>query len=276
MLCILPPERQKEWGWAASVNFFLGGTGAGYYLISFFMTNMDVSPQHIRVAPLAALLMMTGLLAVAWEAGRPLRGYRVFRGVAHAWMSRETVCFVLFLIFAAADRMVPASGWRIAMAVVALGFLICQAMVVHRSAAIEPWRSPLLVIMILSNALISGMGCILLFESLHGFIGDRYLIGEIALIFLNSVAWGLLVFRGPGRLRRRRLLMILKMGVGRIIPFVLIMLSLLIPRDITATAFMEETSILVGLALLIGSYSFNRWMIREAGMRRAVLFDESI
>jgi len=282
MASIIPNENQKEWGWAASANFFLGGTGAGYYLTHVsinYVEPMDgFSASHAGAAVIAAIFMMAGLVCVALEAGRPLQGYGAFRGIGHSWMSREMFCFALFMVFTAGDILAPSLWCKIALAVIATGFIVSQAMVVHTSAAIEPWRSPLLIVMILFNAIVSGIGMVLLVDLKHAPMEYRYVLEPgTVLVVINGLIWTWLVFREKPlswtRSRRRRMLTMAKIGLGRFLPVSIMGWLIFAPQHVMDIDLDHGTLIFIGLCLLFGSHVFTRWMIQEAGIKCPVSFD---
>src|SRR3990172_13029872 len=86
---LLPPLKQTLWGRLAVVNFFLGGAGAGAYLVAVSLTGFSATPLARVALTLGPLLVLAGFLAVAVEAGRPLRGAQVLRMAEPSWMSRE-------------------------------------------------------------------------------------------------------------------------------------------------------------------------------------------
>jgi len=269
---IIPPEPQSEWGWGASLNFFLGGTGAGFYLACFFIglrTPVHAAPDAtVRAAVLAAVLMMTGLIGVGWEAGRPFRGYRAFRGVSHSWMSRELACFALFAVTAAATAGAPFPGVEAVLVAAAAGFMACQVMILHAAAAVASWRSPLLIVMMLFNALISGMGMVLTVDI--GRVPIRYTATVlITLVAVHVAVWVGWICRGiplPGFWpRSRRLRALVKIGIGRLLPFAALMVLTSFSKNAIDVHVNRGVWMLVGIALMMGSYFFIRWIIEEAG-----------
>ena len=103
---LIPPQRQRLWGWPAVMNFVLGGLGAGWYAIALLAAGFEGSPAVTVASWAAPALVLAGFAAVASAAGRPQRGLRVLTRVRTSWMSRELALggtFVL-LVVGAIDR----------------------------------------------------------------------------------------------------------------------------------------------------------------------------
>jgi DMSO reductase anchor subunit len=282
MVCILGPEKQKEWGWAAVANFFLGGAGAGYYSIHFLAKQKMFAGFLVVSQPYSAvisnLLMSLGLLCVAFESGRPLLGYRVFQGIKHSWISREMLCYILFLCLTIADILMPFWWCDVAMTITALSFIGCQAMIVHVSSAIKQWRPKLIIILILSNSLVSGVGILYIADSSLVQMQYRFLISLGAiLVALNNLIWFFSIFLNPVFLGiqpwKSSVTLRLRIGVGRFISLVLLVFILFFPTVGMSSIHNHYILSLIGIMLLIGSHALLYWMLREAGLKSAVCFE---
>src|SRR3972149_3283401 len=85
---LIPATPQRLWGKPAVANFALGGLGAGLYLAAVVEVWLG-APGAVNVASwLGPVLVLAGFVAVATEAGRPLRGPRVLTRLRTSWMSR--------------------------------------------------------------------------------------------------------------------------------------------------------------------------------------------
>ena len=62
---------QKEWGWAVITYLFLGGAGAGLFLVSLYM-------RHAWGEGLGLLVLVLGTLFLLIDLGRPERFWRAF------------------------------------------------------------------------------------------------------------------------------------------------------------------------------------------------------
>lgn len=282
MTTIFEPERQTQWGWAATVNFFSGGAGAGYYLIVYLYTSFistELAPQPmLPPAVLTLILMSAGIFCVAMESGRPLQGYRTILGLIHSWMSREIFCFVLFACFTFGDLLTSSKWLEIVLAIIALMFIACQAMVVRVSSAIQSWQSPLVVVLIMSNALVSGFGVSLCAE--FGQFFTQYMSSMafgMGLIICSSLSWFMHLYRNvPSSINhsvKGRNMLQLKHGVGRMVPLVLLVLLALLPKQDLQSDYYKIALVIIGLTLLFGSYALTHWLLHSTGMKRAVRFE---
>src|SRR3972149_6159781 len=76
---LLPPLKQRLWGRLAVVNFFLGGAGAGAYLVAVSLTGFSATPLARVALTLGPLLVLAGFLAGAVGAGGALSNCRGVR-----------------------------------------------------------------------------------------------------------------------------------------------------------------------------------------------------
>jgi formate-dependent nitrite reductase membrane component NrfD len=156
---LLPSRPQMLWGWPAVVNFFLGGLGAGFYVITVLAEGPAGRSAVMRLAAwLAASCVLAGFVAVAAEAGRPLRGPRVLRRVGSSWMSRELWLGGLFVALVLADALWPLGPVRAAAAVAGLLLAIAQGLLVQGARGIPAWNVPIMPTLFALSALVSGAG----------------------------------------------------------------------------------------------------------------------
>ena len=99
---LISPSRQKEWGLFAVLNFILGGAGTGLFIFNYstILLENHFSKQYFTVPYdfLSLTLVALGFLCVSVEAGRPYRGYLIFKGLGKSWVSREVLAFVVFAL----------------------------------------------------------------------------------------------------------------------------------------------------------------------------------
>src|SRR3990170_5458462 len=109
---LIPATPQMLWGKPAVINFALGGLGAGLYLAALVEVWLG-GPGVLKVASwLGPALVLAGFIAVATEAGRPLRGPRVLTRLRTSWMSRELWVGGIFMALAGAEFLVPSAALR--------------------------------------------------------------------------------------------------------------------------------------------------------------------
>jgi len=178
---------------ALSVIFFTTLSGAGYGLLAWLGVSIALLNLRGQVLPalagvqLAALvlgLVLTtiGLLASLGHLGKPFRAWRSFSQWRTSWLSREGVMAIATLVPALAvgalllcepgtvvSPMLAVCG--IALALFALGTVVCTAMIYASLKPIPAWRHPLVVPVYLLFALLTGLA--LLFTLMLAMLGDQ-------------------------------------------------------------------------------------------------------
>jgi sulfite dehydrogenase (quinone) subunit SoeC len=154
--------RQVWWNWLIGAAFFLGGLGAGLFLISFFTAyglGMLVGYMIVVVGKNTAHLLYLGRPERFWRAAmRPDRSW-IARGI---WGSGLFAIsgFVCLLPHWAASWQIPAVVQSVAAAIaVASGVFIAfyDGFVMNHSRAIPFWSSNLLPLLVLMYATLGGV-----------------------------------------------------------------------------------------------------------------------
>ncbi len=189
---LIPATPQTLWGKPAVANFALGGLGAGLYLAALVEVWLG-APGVLRVASwLGPALVAAGFIAVATEAGRPLRGPRVITRIRTSWMSREMWLGSLFIVLAASD-VVLSLGWpRYAAAVAAVALCLAQGFILRHARGIAAWDVALMPLVFLQSAIVSGAGLLVLVEVAAG----RDMESVFVIVTLAAVVAGMLLWRG--------------------------------------------------------------------------------
>jgi DMSO reductase anchor subunit len=237
---LLPAIAQRLWGWPAVVNLAAGGLGAGLYL-AFAVAG---TPGIARW--LAPALVLAGFAAVAAEAGRPLRGGRVLARVRTSWMSRELWLGTAFAL-AAALGLVPLA------APAAAALALAQGMILREARGVPAWSVPVMPVLFLTSALVSGAGLWLLLEVAGGRQpGDR----AFAAVLVLAVAHAALAIRhvrvGPFDV------------LGHLAPAVLLAPALAWP------ALAVPAGALAGLALVVSQVGAKAALVLVAGRLRPI------
>lgn len=268
---LLHAERQTLWGRLAVANFFLGGAGAGAYVVGAVLSQFAPSPIFALASVLGPVLVIVGLLCVAVEAGRPLRGAKVLRMVQSSWMSRELWAGGAFVACAALDLFHPLLGWRVVAASAALLLALAQGVILSRAKGVSAWCVPLMPSLFLISALVSGAGILSLALPLLG-AGGRggALEGWLAgLVVLSALVWaGYLTW--PGDLAFQRATASFRapgtvagvFGLGHLLPLFLLALGLRDPSFVWA--------VLAGALVLQGQLQAKAWLVLKAGELRPV------
>jgi DMSO reductase anchor subunit len=156
---LLPSRLQALWGWPAVVNFFLGGLGAGFYVVTVLAEGPGGRSVVTTLAAwLAPACVLAGFAAVAAEAGRPLRGPRVLLRVGTSWMSRELWLGAAFVVLVLADALRPLGPLRAGAAVAGLLLALAQGFIVRGARGIPAWNVPVMPTLFALSALVAGAG----------------------------------------------------------------------------------------------------------------------
>jgi phenylacetyl-CoA:acceptor oxidoreductase subunit 2 len=149
------PWQQTSWDARAAGNFVGGGAGSG--LLVFTAVSGAQGGLRAVLIALALALVALGLLCVFAELGRPWRSMNVIFNPRTSWMSREAALAPLLLGSGALVLFGVAAAAPLA-ALLALGFLYCQARIVQAAKGIPAWREPLTVPLLVATGLTEGAG----------------------------------------------------------------------------------------------------------------------
>jgi DMSO reductase anchor subunit len=141
---------------------------------------------------LAPALVLAGLLLVALEAGRPLRGLRVLTNLRRSWMSRELLAGLLFVLLALNHTVWPSDFLTVVATAAALMLLVSQGLILYCARGIPAWNQRWLPVLFLSSGLLTGaallLGLVLLTRS--GTAGRPLLGGTaLGLTLVDLVSW---------------------------------------------------------------------------------------
>jgi DMSO reductase anchor subunit len=269
---LIPPQRQALWGWPAVANFALGGLGAGWYVVAVLAAGLERSPGVTVASWMAPALVLAGFAAVAGEAGRPLRGPRVLTRLRTSWMSRELLIGLAFVLLVAADLIFPLRLHRAQASVAAVLLAVAQGFIVRRARGITAWDVPLMPVLFLLSALVSGAGAYLLVEAVAGRSPVPAAVGAgLALIAVAFLAWGRYLTwssedayrQAVAPLREGRAAVVID-GAGYGLPFLLGLLALAAP------AAAGPLLALAGLLLVAGQAYAKARLILAAGRLRPI------
>ena len=269
---MMPARRQELWGWPAVVNFALGGLGAGWYVVAVLGAGFERSPGVTAASWAAPALVLAGFAAVAAEAGRPLRGPRVLTRLRTSWMSRELLAGIAFVLLVAADLAFPLRLYRAPAVVAAVLLALAQGFIVRRARGVTAWDVPLMPLLFLLSALVSGAGAYLLAEVAAGRPPLPALVGAVlALVVVAFVAWARYLAwtsedayrRAVAPLREGRAALLID-GAGYGLPLLLGLLALAAP------AVAGPLTGLAGTLLIAGQAYAKARLIRAAGRLRPI------
>ena len=161
---------QREWGWLVITYLFLGGAGAGLYLVALYV-------DHAWAAGLGLLVLLAGVTLLFLDLGRPERFWRAFVRPQSSWISRG--CFFIALlvglgmldlatrlpglsVFLWGGGTVFGTSIRVMAAVCAVLVMLYTGFVLSASSAIPLWNSAFFPIIFLAYSLLAGVDILLL------------------------------------------------------------------------------------------------------------------
>lgn len=181
---LIKPQRQRVWKLPAVVNFTCGGIGTGFYMLALlialpkngdWLASLLSNNEWLSLAVQAAMFKLIGpafvaigFVALTTEAGRPQRGINLFRHLRRSWMSRETLAFAIFALFALLDWLVPNLILRSVAAFGAIFLMFCQGMIPYRARGVISWNVSLMPIYFITSGFATGGGLLLLVLALFG------------------------------------------------------------------------------------------------------------
>lgn len=187
-------KKQNVWGFPAAGNFFLGGIGAGLYVVIFCLESAGVntaimlSPVLLHILPSA--LVCTGFLVVALEAGRPARGPLMLLNPGSSWMSREVFAGIIFVVFSILNMVLRNEAFEYFTVSAAVLLLLSHGFVVYRARAVTAWNVPVLPLLFLASGCAGGAGLLLVIIALsNASISREVTFGCIAFLGLDLSAW---------------------------------------------------------------------------------------
>jgi formate-dependent nitrite reductase membrane component NrfD len=269
---LIPAQRQRLWGWPAVANFTLGGIGAGLYGTAVLAAGFERPPAVALCSWLAPLLVLVGFVAVAGEAGRPLRGPRVLLKIRTSWMSRELWIGGAFVLLAAADIAFPHRIYRALALAAAVLLALAQGFILRRSRGVAAWDVPMMPWLFLLSAAVSGAGAYLLLEVVAGrTVAPAVLTAGILLLVLGLWAGRAYVETPAGHAFREATASLrdgsagrVAAGLGGALPLAALALALGSPA--TATPAVA----LAGLCMVAGQACFKTELILRAGFLRPI------
>jgi phenylacetyl-CoA:acceptor oxidoreductase 26-kDa subunit len=260
------PWQQTSWDARAAGNFIGGGAGCGL-LVFTWLASPQGSLRSVLIV-LALALVSLGLLCVWAEIGRPWRSINVIFNPRTSWMSREAALAPLLLGSGALALFGVAAALPLA-ALLALGFVYCQARILQAAKGIPAWREPLSVPLLVSTGLAEGAGLYWLFAPWWGQGSNALWLGFgvlLALRFLLGVGW---YRRLSGVLRPRALQAVNQAGhafnAGSLLPLALVLGVWATPL---APGWPVALQVLAGALAALGGAAFKFMLVTRAGFNQ--------
>ncbi len=282
-------KTQKWWGSLAAIDFFLGGTGGGTFILSMYLG----LPFGMVLGWIAVAL---GAVALLIDLGRPDRFLRAGSQVARSWISRGVVFTTLFLVFGLL-RMAPewltglawgsSTGLGQAIGVVAalgaLGVMMYTGFLLSHSPSIPFWNTTLLPLLFALYGFACGAGVLLVaLPSLGGRAADLKSAAVIGIALFAACLvflWIYLLTMASSTVAAKesvRMLVRAQLSVPFLIGVNLV--GLVVPLVLAASVYLADPGFAAaspalaaaGLLALIGGYLF-RYSLLRAGVYPPVI-----
>ncbi len=179
------PWHQQPWDWKAASNFMCGGAGAGLFAFAAAASLRQGSLDPLGFIALAIIGL--GLFLLLFKIGRPWRFIYVLRQPQRSWMSREAWIAAVFFPLAAVATWYGAPVLTIAAAIVGLGFLFSQAMILKEAKGIPAWRTAAVVPLIVATGIAEGSGLFLVATAVIASFGSMAEVTAVAVVLLAAL-----------------------------------------------------------------------------------------
>ena len=271
------PWHQSNWDLRAAGNFVFGGAGTGLLVFAAIGHLFGAAYWVPALAGLA--LIGAGLLCVWAEIGRPLRAMNVYRHAKTSWMTREAMLapFLFACGLGAAWTESAILVW--AAAVLALGYMTCQAQMIKASRGIPAWRNPRIVPLLMLTGLCEGASLALLIAASDAGTGNHQWLA--ALLLVLTAARGLAWYAYRSDLRRegaptKALAALSRFAkpfapLGHWVPMALLLIALALPSE-TVVAWLSGVS---ALAILGSGWMFKVVLITRAAFNQGFALPHS-
>jgi len=182
---LIDVKPQREWGWAVITYLFLGGAGAGLFLVSLPL-------QNRWGEALGLLVLIVGTLFLLVDLGRPERFWRAFLRPGTSWISRGCYFIGALVLLGGLEILsakIPLEGaWQMGItggaAAAAVAVMVYTGFVLSPSPAIPFWNSAFFPVIFFAYSLLAGIDFLIL--------ASPWLPGpQIDLALLEKVQFGL-------------------------------------------------------------------------------------
>jgi len=163
----------KEFETPVAASFSIEGAGAATLFLSFLL---DFTPGVI----IGLLLVISGVFILLLDLGNPFRFWRAINRLKTAWISRGTIfisgMFTVGLLYAFFPN-VNYPGYHatigVSLCVFSVMTMLYTGFLVSSMTAIPFWNTPLVPILFICHATVSGLSVLLFATQLGGYDFDR-------------------------------------------------------------------------------------------------------
>lgn len=265
------------WGWPAVLNLTLGGTGAGFYLLSYTLAILN-GGMSVDAGIVSAALIGFGFLSLSLEAGRPFRGGYLLNHVGRSWMSRETLAGATFFVGVILNLFYPHWIFRFLMAVSAIGLIVSHGFILYDALAVRAWSTILIPMLVITSAFVLGEGLMMLFVAFGiAVMNTGFLIMCLVFLLLDLMLWFAylkLIRNDKGHIYqinfRRFGSLAISVGIGHILP-IMIAIGLFLLPDWKSASGLSIFSAVAGLTMIGGGFNQKSSIILGASYLREIV-----
>ena len=283
---LLPKKRQRIWEWPAVINLTLGGAGAGLYLLDRLLASFGIQwlPNNpfFNLSLLAALTVGLGFLSLTIEAGKPLRGYRLFSRLLASWMSVESLAGGVFIISAIASSWSSSVYLRVLAVTAAMVLIVSQGMMLYRAVGVAAWNRKLVPFLFITSGLTTACGLLLIIIRQLPTENRFPIFIVILLAAVNLITWLVFVYggnsnsnRGIEFLRRPSILLLIG-GIGHLLPIIFLSVVFLLGDVKNSDVIPSFFYVGAGLMLIGGGACQKVGVVVAAGYFRSMRLDVEI
>lgn len=275
---------QREWGWLVISYLFLGGAGAGLFLVSLYL-------RHFWAGVLGLLVLVLGTVLLFLDLGHPERFWRAFFRPTTSWISRGCFFISVLMVLGAIELALQLPGsdfpaWleggavrtllQAAVAAAAVLVMVYTGFVLSPSPAIPFWNSAFFPIIFFAYSLLAGIDILILASPLlPGAPLDLTVLEKnqnyLALICLLLVLSHISVMSSSAMAARESIRLLIRgrwsiwflggvLGIGLILPLLFGLPGVWEPQFQTVFAL----TFVLALLRLFGDYLF-RFLVMRVG-----------
>ncbi len=275
----IKPTRQNVWRIPAVLNFTLGSTGAGIYIIGS-MVELATSQESLFVLVyklLSAVILITGLLFVALESGNPIKSRFLMYNVKKSWMSREVMGVYLFLLVVSIDLFYANTAIRVSGIILAIFVIVSHGMILYKAKGIPAWNVKSIVPLFVVSGLASGSAVLIILSAFLEVSSYYYLVTALFSLIASLLFWFIYIytFSNPDfqistKGLRGKKFMVLNVLIAHLIPAVGFIWFISVSGFVKNGAFTSMILILLSFLIVTGSFFIRYGIIISSGLFKQV------
>ncbi len=274
---------QKDWHWEVAIYLFLGGLGAGAYVVGAICGFLELTNLARWGILLSFPAVAVGMIFLVVHLGNPIRSYLAASKAGTSWISRGVIFISVFMLISIVHIIInefTSYSYPIITYVSVLGIIFGIGTMVYTGALLSAskgvpfWRSGIIPVLFMESALVTGMFAIAIFVYFfssglvefaprYALIAAALLLSEaVVLIFLLHAAYRLPESRDSAvTIMKKGSFIVGDVLIGLLIPLIL----MLYVSTGTAGDLAGVLIVIAGICALIGGLLL-RYMILSVGM----------